>query len=335
MVLAAEALSNEPTNANAQLVYTRGLLRRGELDRAAVELKQLSARFPSSAVVRTEMGMLLGRRHDYAGARAAFEQALQLQPDNLEALDGLLALDLQAKDYVRAKARVDARIATQPTAPLLTVAARTYAATGDLAGAERFLRQALDLDGSNLAAYGGLGQLYTMQKRLPEARIEYQKLAERSPKSIVAPTMLGMIDQAQGDQKSAREQFERALRIDPEAAVAANNLAWMYATTGGNLDVALQLAKTAQQHLPDLPEVNDTLGFVYFKKNLTGLAINSLKLSVAKDPVNATYQYHLGLAYAGEGDAGHARQALQQALNLQPTFSDAPHAKELLSSLQE
>ena len=48
--------------------------------------------------------------------------------------------------------------------------------------------------------------------------------------------------------------------------MAANNLAFLYADEGGNLDLALQLAQTAKQHLPNSAEVDDTLGWVYYKK---------------------------------------------------------------------
>ncbi len=61
---AQEALANEPQNGDAQLVFVRGLLARGDLDRAANELKQLTTRYPNSAAVHAQMGMLLGRRHD-------------------------------------------------------------------------------------------------------------------------------------------------------------------------------------------------------------------------------------------------------------------------------
>ena len=50
--------------------------------------------------------------------------------------------------------------------------------------------------------------------------------------------MVGIILQVQGKVDAARERFEQVLRIDPEAAVAANNLAWMYVEQGGNLEKA-------------------------------------------------------------------------------------------------
>jgi tetratricopeptide (TPR) repeat protein len=146
--------------------------------------------------------------------------------------------------------------------------------------------------------------------------------------------MVGIILQAEGDEAGARERFERVLQLDPEAAVAANNLAWMYASKGGNLDVALQLAQTAQKKLPNVPAVNDTLGFIYIKRNLAPLAVSTLKVSVERDPDNALFHYHLGLAYAGAGDAARAKRALSRALALNSDFDGSADAKDRLSALE-
>ena len=330
---AQEALTNEPANGDARLVFVRGLLARGDLDRAATELKALMTRFPDAGAVHTQMGMLLGRRHDYAGAKKEFERATQLNPADSDAFGGLVALDLTARDSAGARARVDAKLAASPTPWLLVLAARTYAATGDVPGAERFLQRAIALDSGFLPAYGALGQLYASQGQLDAARAQFERLASQSPKPVGALTMLGIILQAKGDVDGARDRFERALQIDSEAAVAANNLAWIYAETGGNLDVALQLAQVAQKHLPGVAEVGDTLGYIYYKKHLAPLAISTLTVSAEKDPDNAVYQYHLGLAYAGAGDAKRAKQLLARALELKSDFSGAQEARELLRSL--
>jgi tetratricopeptide (TPR) repeat protein len=330
--LAAEALANEPGNGNALLLYVRGLLAQGALERAEFELKQLMARFPDSSAVHTQQGMLLARRGRNAAARAEFDRALELRSDDIEALGGLAALDIAERNFAAARVRVDARIATSPSPALFTLAARVYAASNDLASAERFLRQAISLDSGYVAAYGALAQLYVFQHRLDEARAEFDALAKRSPKSVAAHTMVGVLLESKGDIDGARERFERVLQIDPEAAVAANNLAWIYTQRGGNLDVAMHLAQTAQKRMPEVPEVGDTLGFIYYKKNLVSLAISTLKVSAAKDPTNALYQYHLGLAYASSGDAVQARGSLTRALALKSDFDGADQARSLLSS---
>ena len=130
-------------------------------------------------------------------------------------------------------------------------------------------------------------------------------------------------------------RFERALEIDPSAAVAANNLAWIYAENGGNLDVALDLALTAQRKLPDVCR-SRAIRWVSStpRKRMDWLAISTLKAIAEKDPGNAVYRYHLGLAYASAGDSTRAKQSLTQALALEADFQGAREAKDLLGSLQ-
>ena len=57
--------------------------------------------------------------------------------------------------------------------------------------------------------------------------------------------MVGLIYQMQKRTDEARQAFERVVALDPKAPIAANNLAWIYAENGGNLDVALQHAQAA------------------------------------------------------------------------------------------
>jgi tetratricopeptide (TPR) repeat protein len=145
--------------------------------------------------------------------------------------------------------------------------------------------------------------------------------------------MIGTIQQMQGQPAAARATYEKAVELDPDAAVAANNLAWLYATQGGNLDVALQLAQTAKRKLPDNPDVNDTLGYIYYKKDLHSLAIPALKASLAKDANSPLYHSHLGLAYAKSGDVESARQHLTSALRLKADFEGAQEARKVLETL--
>jgi Flp pilus assembly protein TadD len=133
--------------------------------------------------------------------------------------------------------------------------------------------------------------------------------------------------------EDARRVFEKVLELDPKAPVAANNLAWIYAENGGNLDVALQLAQTALSALPDSGEATDTLGWVYLKKEIYGLSITTFRRAVQVAPTNPTFHYHLGLAYARSGDKDRAKSTLQAALRLKPDFAGAADAKRVLEGL--
>jgi tetratricopeptide (TPR) repeat protein len=213
------------------------------------------------------------------------------------------------------------------------LAANTYLAARDLPAAERVLREAIGLDSSNILAYGLLGQIYASQRRLDEARIEFEEVAKRLPKAAGPPTMVGMIQELQNNKEEAKRWYEKALVVDAGAPVAANNLAWLTAEQGGNLDLALQLAQTAKARLPESHQIDDTLGWVYYKKGLNTLAIGSFQASVQRDPKNPIYHYHLGLAYAKNGDKEKARESLNQALSLNPKFDGAADAQKTLASL--
>ena len=80
-----------------------------------------------------------------------------------------------------------------------------------------------------------------------------------------------------------------------------NNLAYLMAETGGNLDEALRLAQDASRRQPSNVGLSDTVGWIYLKKNLTDSAIQILSNVVQKDPRHPVYGYHLGSALYQKG----------------------------------
>ena len=118
------------------------------------------------------------------------------------------------------------------------------------ADAESTLRKAAALPNPPAEAYTLLGQLFIAQGKLADATKEFLELVEEDPRSVRAHVMLGLLLHAQRDARGAIEHYERAVELDPQtAASAANNLAWLYAEQGENLDRALELAQMARTHL--------------------------------------------------------------------------------------
>ena len=332
--LAEQAAAMQPGDLRAQLVLARSLVANGDLDRATAVTRGLVEAAPQSGVVQTQDGVLALAKGDKAGARAAFEKALSLDDRLVEALSALVVLDLEAKAPQRARARIEQRLQKTPNnSAVLELAGRAWAASGDVAKGEEFLRRAIEADPLNLQAYSQLGALYFSEQKLDQAVAEFDKLAARQPNAVVPQTMAGLILQAQGKDEEARRRYERLVAMDPRAAVASNNLAWMYASRGEQLDRALQLAQAAKAELPDHPQINDTLAFVYLKKQLPALAIPLLRLALEKDPANAAFHYRLGLAYSQTGDKGAARQELERALRLKSDFDGAEDARKVLKTL--
>jgi Flp pilus assembly protein TadD len=172
-----------------------------------------------------------------------------------------------------------------------------------------------------------------LQNSHEKAIQELKNALKVNPKSFAAHMTLGSIYEQKGDQEAAKFQYREALNLEPQNPAAANNLAWNLAETGGDLDEALKLAQMAKDKLPKMTSVADTLGWVHYKKGSYAAAIDFLKECVSKEPKNATFQYHLGMAYFKNGRRAEARTSLSEALRLSPSFPGAEEAKQTLAKL--
>jgi tetratricopeptide (TPR) repeat protein len=267
-------------------------------------------------------------------AKDALDKAAAIDPKSVTVMAAQVEYDLKHSRTQDARKRVETALAQHGRdVRFLIIAARAYGQFGEINRSEELLRTALEIEPANIQLYSMLGSLYLDQKRLPEARVTFEGMVKQKPDSVPALTMLGLIAQLSNDVKTARTNYERVIQLDSSAPVAANNLAWLMATTGGNLDVALQLAQGAKRRLPDNASIDDTLGWIYYKKNLPSLAIAALKQSVNRDPQNAETHYHLGMAYAKSGDKARAREHLQKALSINAQFEGSEEARKTLNSL--
>ena len=79
--------------------------------------------------------------------------------------------------------------------------------------------------------------------------------------------------------------------------------------------------------------MNDTLGWVYYRKNMAKEGIPYLETSVRKSPNDASFHFHLGMACVQSGDWNLARRALNQALALKPDFEGAAEARKALGMI--
>jgi tetratricopeptide (TPR) repeat protein len=333
--LVSKVVAEQPGNLEARLLLLHGLMAVGDLPQATAQVNVLLQQAPNSATVQTAAGMLATIKKDSDGAKRAYARALDADPRSYQALAGLLTAEMSGKQFDAARTLVEKQVAQMPNDPnVLLMAAQTYSAMGDATEAEKALRKTVELDPQSLQAYSMLGTMYYQQGRLDLARKELEGFVARAPKSVPANTMLGTILELQGKSEEAKQHYSTALQVDPSAAVAANNLAWITATNNGNLDVALQLAQSAKARLPNRHEVDDTLGWIYYKKGLSTLAIESLTASTTRQPDNPTYNYHLALAYHQNGDTAQARKLLEKALKSNTTFEGAADAKKLLESIK-
>ncbi len=332
--LAESALQKSPDNPIARLNIARGLIAQRELTRADTAIRALLTQYPGVSAVHSVQGSLLLAKREPATARKSFERALELNPGSIDALHGLTTLDIHEGQIAGARARIDAQLAAHPDRlELLLLAARIYMADRDATAAERTLLRAIQIAPAQIEGYTRLAEVYLAQRKLDAARKGFDELVVRNPRNMTARTMAALIVHTQNNLTEAKKRYTEIVNIDPDAAVAANNLAWIFADEKIELSRALRLAQRAVQLLPESAEAQDTLGWVYYQQELPALAIPAFQRSIDLAPGDASHHYHLGLAYLKLGERGKARTTLEQALKLEPIPALAADVRKALQSL--
>ncbi len=96
------------------------------------------------------------------------------------------------------------------------------------------------------------------------------------------------------------------------------------------LDMALEMAQRAIDLAPRNGEALDTYGWIMFKQEKYGGALEALEKSASLLPDDPVVLYHLGAAYQETGKDNRAREYLEKALSISSDFKGADHARELL-----
>lgn len=331
-------LQADANNANARLIESAALMGMKKYSDSRVVLQNMLGRNPNSPDVYFQLGVVNLAENKYKEAEESFRKAYQLNPANSRGLMGVVetymaqnrtdqALQLLQDETRRFPARTDYRIALGNTA----VRAGKY----DLAVAEfQQVLKVIDVK-SRMAGdvYLRIGETFRRKGDLNSSIANLQKAREIMPENAVVVSTLALTLDAAGRRPEARQAYEQTLNLDPGNGVALNNLAFLIAEGGGDLDQALTFAQRAKQVLPNLLEVSDTLGWIYLKKNLSDNAIQIFADLVKKEPNHSTYRYHLGMALSQKGDKPRALKELEQALQSNPPKEEAAKIRELITKI--
>jgi tetratricopeptide (TPR) repeat protein len=332
---ADDALKLDPRMADAMLVKGNAHLAKGNANDAVSVLQKLVELVPENTIALERFGTAYAAIRDFAKAEAKYQEALQAGPRNIDAVMGLARIYMQQRKPELALKRIQQQISQfSNEARLYEMLGEVHALQKNYSKAEESYRKAISIDPTNFTAYGLLGQLFLTQNSTDKAIREFETVLKLNPKSIQAQIVLAVIHDANSNPAKAKFHYREALKLDAQSPVAANNLAWLLAESGENLQEALILAQNASAKLPNMPNVMDTLGWVYFKSGAYASAVDVLKTCVERVPNNATYQYHLGMSYLKLGDKVRAKTYLGQAVKSEVAFLGADDARRTLATLQ-
>lgn len=311
-------LAANPDSTQTRILLAQSLVILRRMDEALSELNAIP-----EAERNVDVLYALGRVHLGMGndqeARRYLIQANALMPTHHDILRNLVRLDRKENRFAESVARVEAASEAEADSAKLRTLSGLVALMDDRPDdAEVAFRQAIELDATDAAGYEQLARLYAKTGRLKEAVTTYEAAIKARPEDPNLHYFLGTLYSFGGAQDRAIERYEDAIKYGPDLAYPKNDLAYIYAESGKNLDRALDLAQDAKAALPDTATVADTLGWVLYKRGIPSAAISYLKEAVANSDgdiaVSGISLHHLAQAYEADGDPEKARQTLQRAI---------------------
>ncbi len=336
---AADVLKIDRANRYAPLIQSAALMGEKKYNEAQTLLESLLKQSPNDPDALFQLGVVNLAEGKHKEANDAFRRTNDLNPANSRGLMGIVETYMAQNKPDEAIKVLEAEAAKAPTRLDVQLAlGNTEVRAGHYDVALQYYQHVLNgLDkNSNLRGdvLTRLGETYRRKGDPQSAIAVLQEARKLLPDNPVILTMLGQVLASAGQYVQANQVYTATIKIDPNNAISLNNLAFLMAEHGGDLDQALTMAQRAKQLLPDLPEISDTLGTIYLRKNLNGDALDIFKNLVNKVPTSSTYHYHLARAYYNLGDKPRAAGQLQMALKYSPDAGEKAEIQSLLTKAQ-
>jgi tetratricopeptide (TPR) repeat protein len=321
-------------NLQAHLMRSNALLSLGDKDKARAELTAITRVYPQNMEARYQTGFLAYQEKDYKKSEQIYAELFKANPKDTRGLAGeteSLAAQNRLGDAIK---ETQAAIDKDPQrADLKLVLAKFYVRAERYDEAIALYQKLLAQDPRSRDLLWQLGESERRKGDINSAIETFRRCSQSAPSDTTCLTQLGMIYEGTGRQDQARPIWEQILKIQPDHALALNNLAFAKAQDGVDLDQALTMSQKARQQMPNSPAVSDTLGWIYVKKNLSDDALRIFKDLTTQNPDSPTFHYHYGVALLQKGDKPSAKKELEKALADKPSTNEEVKIKELLQKI--
>jgi tetratricopeptide (TPR) repeat protein len=333
--LADEVLRVNPGFVQPRLIRIEALMGVSDFRTARTELQMLLSKLPNSRDAQNLLALVDLAEAKYPDAEKRFRDLAEATPPDHRGVFGLAQVYVNTNRVEEAKRLLHADLSKKPAyarnirLSLGEIALRTGKsdeAAEIYKGLVEELPQAADL-------WVRLGESYRRGQKWDEALKALDKAKELAPRDPNPWLQHAMTLEAAGRKAEVRPVYEQIIKLAPDNAVALNNMAFLLAESGQDLDQALTYAQRAKQQMPNNLDVADTLGWVYIKKNLSDDAIKIFRDLVLQKPDNATWRYHLALALFQKGDKLQAKKELEVALKTKRSSEEEQKIKELLGRI--
>jgi tetratricopeptide (TPR) repeat protein len=331
---ADEVIAMDRGNLQGHLIRSSALLSMSDKDKAHQELDYLTKAYPQSAEARYQVGFMAYQEQDFKKAEQVFSELYKAYPNNGRALAGLTETLASEHRLPEAIGIVKTALTREPERRELNL----FLANLDLRSehyddAIAIYKAVLVREPRSAQVLFMLGEAQGFKGDTNAAIESFRHCSQEAPNDTNCLLALSLAFEGTGKRDQAKPIYEQILKIQPDHPVALNNLAFIKAEEGVDLDQALTMAQRAVQKVPGSHDMADTLGWVYIKKNLSEDAIRVFRDLIQKEPNKAQFHYHYGMALLQKGDKPSAKREFETALKDKPSKDEEAKIHELLQKI--
>jgi cellulose synthase operon protein C len=238
---------------------------------------------------------------DRAGeARAAFDEAVKVDPRNVSALVGQGEVLYADGRYTEALTRFD---------------------------------EAISKDATSTAATLGSAKAKIGLERLADAKAQLAGARQKAPKDMSVALWLARVEEALGNKKVAEELYSTSVDLadpqNPESVEAYATYARFLASQGKNAEAATKLEQ-AKTKLPDTASLRRAFGEVAVTQGQFSEALEHFEAALQKSPSDLGTRFRLGQTYLKMHKLDQAAKALDEVAAIDKEYPGIALVRGLL-----
>ena len=277
---------------------------------------------PGNVEIRSNLGAALSHEGRYAEAIDQYRQALAVDATRTAVRVNLALALYKAWEIAEAAQELEKVVAGQPgnkTARLLL--ADCYLRTGQF----KKVVEALAILEPTAADDHAVAYLMGMALILDEQPARGQVLIDlilRAGDSAQARLLMGVTRLMAAEPAAARDDFARAVELDPSLPSAHASLGQALMQLGDTDGAALQFQKELEGN-PNDYDANLYLGVILRQGQRYPEAMSRFRRALSVRPASSTARYQVGSLHLVLGDVEQARQVLETVVAEEPKFVEA------------
>jgi tetratricopeptide (TPR) repeat protein len=335
IALADGVLKQAPRLADARILRAAALMGTRDVAGSRGELAEVLKVYPENKDAKYLLAMLDFSEKRFKEAEEGFRALWEANPPDQRGLFGLVEVQMAQSRPADARQILDKALASKPSnaAAIRMAIANVGVRSRQYDEAIGIYKDLVKEMPKSQEMWHRLGETYRRAGRFEEAYQAFETGKNIDPQKVRMWLDLAIVLENMNKKDQLRPIYEQILKLEPDNPVALNNLAYMLADSGIELNQALSYAQRAKQKMPNHVDIADTLGWVYIKKNLSDDAIKIFRDLLVQKPDHVTWRYHLAMALVQKGDKLQARKELELALRNKPTKDEESKIRDLLSRI--